>query len=57
MYRVGAIAMAVGAYKWTTDSYHQAIEAGVFDDRPVELLKGEIVLMASEGVSHQNHFD
>ncbi len=49
--------MAVGAYKWTTDSYHQAIEAGVFDDRPVELLKGEIVLMASEGVSHQNHFD
>lgn len=44
--------MTVVTYKWTTDSYHQAVEAGVFDDQLVELLRGEIVLMASEGVSH-----
>jgi Uma2 family endonuclease len=44
--------MTVVTDQWTTDSYHQAVEAGVFDDQSVELLKGEIVLMASEGMPH-----
>jgi Uma2 family endonuclease len=44
--------MTVTTDKWTLDRYHQAIAAGVFDDQPVELLQGEIVLMPSEGVPH-----
>lgn len=44
--------MTVATYKWTIDRYHQAVEAGVFDDRPVELLKGELVVMAPEGEPH-----
>lgn len=44
--------MAVSLYKWTLDRYHQAIEAGVFDDQAVELLKGEIVVMPPEREPH-----
>jgi Uma2 family endonuclease len=44
--------MTVTTYKWTIDRYHQAIAAGIFDDRSVELLQGEIVVMPSEGEPH-----
>ncbi len=45
------MAMTVTTYKWTIDRYHQAVEAGVFD-APVELLKGEIIIMPPEGEPH-----
>ena len=32
--------MGVTTDKWTVDRYHQAIDAGVFDDQAVELLRG-----------------
>ncbi len=38
--------------KWTIDLYHQAIEAGLFDDVSVELLSGELVEMSPEGIPH-----
>jgi Uma2 family endonuclease len=38
--------------KWTLEDYHRMIEAGILDDRRVELLKGEIVEMAPEGEPH-----
>lgn len=38
--------------KWTLDEYHRMIEAGILSDRRVELLKGEIVEMPSEGMPH-----
>lgn len=44
--------MTVTTYKWTTDRYHQAIHAGVFDEQPVELLRGEIIVMPPEGEPH-----
>ena len=44
--------MTVTTYKWTIDRYHQAIQAGVFDDQLVELLCGEIVIMPPEGEPH-----
>ncbi|MEO0988400.1 MAG: Uma2 family endonuclease, partial [Cyanobacteria bacterium J06639_14] len=44
--------MTVTTYKWTIDRYHQAIQAGVFDDQPVELLRGEILIMPPEGKPH-----
>ncbi|MEM8569046.1 MAG: Uma2 family endonuclease, partial [Bacteroidota bacterium] len=41
--------MTITTYKWTIDRYHQAIQAGLFDDQPVELLRGEIIIMPPEG--------
>lgn len=34
--------MTVTTYKWTIERYHRAIEAGIFDDQPIELLRGVI---------------
>lgn len=44
--------MTVTTYKWTVDRYHQAIQAGLFDDQPVELIHGEIIIMPPEGEPH-----
>jgi Uma2 family endonuclease len=44
--------MTVTKAKWTLDEYHRMIEAGILSDRRVELLKGEIVEMPSEGMPH-----
>lgn len=44
--------MTATTYKWTVERYHQAIDAGILDDQPVELLQGDIVVMPPEGESH-----
>ena len=44
--------MTVTLYKWTLDRYHAAIDAGLFDEQPVELLQGDIVIMPPEGEAH-----
>lgn len=52
--------MTITAYKWSIDRYHQLIEMGLLDDplsqrlspQSVELLRGEIIVMAPEGESH-----
>jgi Uma2 family endonuclease len=38
--------------KVTLDQYHLMVDAGVWDDRHVELLNGVVVEMPSEGASH-----
>jgi len=40
--------------KWSVEDYHQMIETGFLDDRPVELLAGEIVQMSPETPIHYN---
>lgn len=49
--------MTVKTAKWTLDEYHRMLEAGVLDDRQVELLKGEIIEMAPEGKPHAFYSD
>jgi Uma2 family endonuclease len=44
--------MTVTPYKWTLDRYHQAIDAGLFDDQPIELLRGELIVMPPEREPH-----
>ncbi|BAZ16816.1 hypothetical protein NIES4071_86940 [Calothrix sp. NIES-4071] len=44
--------MTLAVAKWTIDEYHRMIEAGILDNRRVELLRGEIVEMAPEGEPH-----
>ena len=44
--------MTITTYKCTVERYHQAIQAGLFDDQPVELLRGDIIIMPPEGEPH-----
>lgn len=44
--------MTVSTYQWTVDRYHQAIAAGVFADQPVELLKGDLIIVPPERELH-----
>lgn len=38
--------------RWTLDDYHRMVASGVLDDRPVELLWGEIVEVSPERATH-----
>jgi Uma2 family endonuclease len=44
--------MTVTTYKWTIERYHRAIEAGIFDDQPIELWRGDLIVMTPERESH-----
>ncbi len=39
-------------YKWSVEDYHQMIETGLLEDKPVELLEGEIINMSPEEIPH-----
>jgi Uma2 family endonuclease len=49
--------MAITTYKWILEQYHKAVDAGIFDDQPVELLNGEIVVVSPEGLPHTYYSD
>lgn len=44
--------MVVMTAKWTIEDYHRMIEAGILENRSVELLNGEIIDMFPEGSEH-----
>ncbi len=44
--------MTLATYKWTVENYHQAIDAGLFADEAVELLRGNLVVMSPEREPH-----
>jgi Uma2 family endonuclease len=44
--------MTISLAKWTIEDYHRMVDIGLLDDRPVELLHGEIVEMFPEGEAH-----
>jgi Uma2 family endonuclease len=44
--------MSITIAKWTIEQYHELVIAGILDDRRVELLDGDIVEMAPEGMPH-----
>lgn len=44
--------MTITIAKWTLNDYHRMIEAGILNDRQVELLRGDIVEMVPEGEPH-----
>ena len=46
--------MSVTTAKWTVEEYHQFVDSGALDSKPVELLQGEIVDMRPEGPLHSN---
>ena len=44
--------MTVTTAKWTIEEYHRMVDAGILDDRHVELLNEEIIEMPPEGTPH-----
>ncbi|MBD2198690.1 MULTISPECIES: Uma2 family endonuclease [Calothrix] len=44
--------MTVTTYKWSLERYHRAIEAGIFDGQPIELLRGDLIVMPPEREPH-----
>lgn len=42
----------LATYKWTIDRYHQALDAGLFDDQAIELLRGDLIVMPPEREPH-----
>lgn len=46
--------MSVATAKWTIEEYHRLVNSGALDQKPVELLQGEIVQMSPEGPLHSN---
>jgi Uma2 family endonuclease len=44
--------MSIIIAKWTIEQYHELVTTGILDDRRVELLEGDIVEMAPEGMPH-----
>ncbi len=39
-------------YKWSIDEWHELVNSGVLEGKPVELLEGNIVEMSPEGIEH-----
>ena len=39
-------------YKWSIDEWHELVNSGVLDGKPIELLEGNIVEMSPEGIEH-----
>ena len=44
--------MASIIYKWSIDEWHELVDSGVLEGKPVELLEGDIVEMSPEGIEH-----
>ena len=44
--------MTIALLQWTIEDYHRMIDAGILDDRSVELLNGQIIKMSPEGIPH-----
>jgi Uma2 family endonuclease len=49
---MGGESMSTTIAKWTIEQYHELVNTGVLADRQVELLAGNIIEMAPEGMSH-----
>ena len=44
--------MASIIYKWSIEEWHELVDSGVLEGKPVELLEGDIVEMSPEGIEH-----
>ncbi|MGB5633177.1 MAG: Uma2 family endonuclease [Waterburya sp.] len=44
--------MAVTTYKWSIEEWHELVNSGLLEGKPVEFLEGEIIEMSPEGIEH-----
>jgi len=45
--------MTLTTYKWSIEEWHELVDAGLLEGKPVEFLEGEIVKVSPEGVEHR----
>ena len=44
--------MTLSTYKWSIEEWHELVESGFLEGKPVEFLEGEIITVSPEGVEH-----
>ena len=44
--------MTITTYKWSIEEWHELVDSGLLEGKPVELLEGEIVEVSPEGIEH-----
>ena len=44
--------MTLTTYKWSIEEWHELVNSGVLEGKPVEFLEGEIIEVSPEGVEH-----
>lgn len=49
--------MTLTTYKWSIEEWHEIVNSGLLEGKPVEFLSGEIISMSPEGIEHSytNH--
>ena len=44
--------MALATYKWSIEEWHELVNSGLLEGKPVEFLEGEIIEVSPEGIEH-----
>jgi Uma2 family endonuclease len=44
--------MTLTPYKWSIEEWHEIVNSGLLEGKPVEFLEGEIILVSPEGIEH-----
>ena len=44
--------MTLTTYKWSIEEWHELVDAGLLEGKPVEFLEGEIIEVSPEGIEH-----
>lgn len=44
--------MTLTTYKWSIEEWHELVDSGLLEGKPVEFLEGEIVEVSPEGIEH-----
>jgi Uma2 family endonuclease len=44
--------MTLTTYKWSMEEWHELVDSGLLEGKPVEFLEGEIIEVSPEGVEH-----
>ena len=44
--------MTTTTYKWSIEEWHELVDSGLLEGKPVEFLEGEIIEVSPEGIEH-----
>ena len=44
--------MTLSTYKWSIEEWHELVNSGLLEGKPVEFLEGEIIEVSPEGIEH-----
>ena len=44
--------MTLTTYKWSIEEWHELVDSGLLEGKPVEFLEGEVIEVSPEGIEH-----